>query len=57
MNIARGHHRERDGDAHLLKLWAMPTLYPPAADDGEVAGHVSDWLHFPLLAGVTKIGL
>ena len=33
------------------RFWAMPTIYPPAADDGEVAGLVSDRLHFPPLAG------
>ena len=51
INIARGHHHERHGDAQLLKFWAMPTIYPPAADDGEVAGLVSDWPYFPPLAG------
>ena len=52
MAIARGHHRERDGDAHLLEFQAMPAIYPPAAHDGEeVADHVFDWPHIPPLAG------
>ena len=55
MYIARGHHRERHGDAHLSRFWAMPTIYPPAADDGEVARLVSDWPHFPPLVGGLKL--
>ena len=55
MDIAREHHRQRHGDAHLLRFWAMPTIYPPAADDGEVASLVSDRLHFPPLAEELKL--
>ena len=55
MHIARGHHRERHGDAHLSRFWAMPTIYPPAEDDGEVAGLMSDWPYFPQLVGLLKL--